>query len=81
MKEIILIGASSSTAQSFAANYKKYYNFTCLSRNTNFSDAQDFDILDSSKYLKIDKEIDGLVYFPGTINLRPFSSLKIDNFI
>jgi len=81
MKEIVLIGASSSTCQSFIHKYKNNYNFTSLSRNTNYSDIDDFDILDSSRYLKIEKKIDGLVYFPGTINLRPFRSLKTENFI
>ena len=81
MKEIVLIGASSSTCQSFIHKYKNNYNFTSLSRKTNYSDVDDFDILDTSRYLKIEKQIDGLVYFPGTINLRPFRSLKTENFI
>jgi len=81
MKEIVLIGASSSTCQSFIQKYKNNYNFTSLSRKTNYSDVDDFDILDTSRYLKIEKQIDGLVYFPGTINLRPFRSLKTENFI
>tara|TARA_B100001093_G_scaffold1194_1_gene1223 strand:- start:28282 stop:28950 length:669 start_codon:yes stop_codon:yes gene_type:complete len=81
MKEIVLIGASSSTCQSFIQKYKNNYNFTSLSRNTNYSDVDDFDILDTSRYLKIENQIDGLVYFPGTINLRPFRSLKTENFI
>tara|TARA_B100001778_G_C18458567_1_gene570078 strand:- start:6 stop:674 length:669 start_codon:yes stop_codon:yes gene_type:complete len=81
MKEIVLIGASSSTCQSFIHKYKNNYNFTSLSRKTDYSDVDDFDILDTSRYLKIEKQIDGLVYFPGTINLRPFRSLKTENFI
>lgn len=81
MKEIVLIGASSSTCQSFVHKYKNNYNFTSLSRSTNYSDVDDFDILDTNRYLKIEKQIDGLVYFPGTINLRPFRSLKTENFI
>ena len=81
MKEIVLIGASSSSCQSFMHTYKNNYNFTCLSRNTNYSDIDDFDILDTSKYLNVERQIDGLVYFPGSINLRQFSSLKTENFI
>ena len=81
MKEIVLIGASSSTCQSFIQKYNNNYNFTSLSRKTDYSDVDDFDILDTSRYLKIEKQIDGLVYFPGTINLRPFRSLKTENFI
>ena len=81
MKEIVLIGASSSTCQSFIHKYKNNYNFTSFSRKTDYSDVDDFDILDTSRYLKIEKQIDGLVYFPGTINLRPFRSLKTENFI
>ena len=81
MKEIVLVGASSSTCQSFVQTYKNNYNFTCLSINTNYSDIDKFYILDTNKYLNIEKQIDGLVYFPGSINLRQFSSLKTENFI
>ena len=38
------------------------------------------DILNEDTYPIIDEEINGLVYFPGTINLRPFSSLKLSDF-
>ena len=63
MKEIVLVGASSSTCQNFIKTYKNNYNFTCLSRNINYSDIEGFDILDANKYLNVEKEIDGLVYF------------------
>ena len=39
------------------------------------------DIAKSAEELpKIEEPIDGIVYCPGTINLKPFKSLKIDDF-
>jgi NAD(P)-dependent dehydrogenase (short-subunit alcohol dehydrogenase family) len=37
--------------------------------------------IDKDGYPVIDEPIDGLVYFPGTINLKPFRSLKIEDFM
>ncbi|TVR79851.1 MAG: SDR family oxidoreductase [Saprospirales bacterium] len=38
-------------------------------------------IKDSLEGLEVGKTLDGLVYFPGTINLKPFRSLKEEDFI
>jgi NAD(P)-dependent dehydrogenase (short-subunit alcohol dehydrogenase family) len=80
MKNILLIGASSAAALSLYKNFNQQYNFVRLSREDSESCVSNFDILDSSTYYKEELKYDGLVYFPGTINLKPFKSLKIEDF-
>tara|TARA_X000001036_G_scaffold426980_1_gene455038 strand:+ start:148 stop:816 length:669 start_codon:yes stop_codon:yes gene_type:complete len=80
MKNILLVGASSDSARSLMERYNDKYNFIRLSRNEVESEVDNFDILDSDTYYSNDIKYDGLVYFPGTINLRPFKNLKIKDF-
>jgi len=79
MKTILLVGASSAMAQSTAKLLEQEGNQVIrLSRNTDFSD---FPVLDYHGSLPaLDSDIDGIVYFPGTIQLKPFRSLKIEDF-
>ncbi len=72
MKNIILIGSSSDISKSLLK--EKNFNFICAS-----SKESNFNILDSSTYPKL-KSLDGLVYFPGTVNLRPFSNYREEDF-
>ena len=80
MKNILLVGASSDSARSLIGRYNDKYNFIRLSRNEVESEVDNFDILDSDTYYLNDIKYDGLVYFPGTINLRPFKNLKMTDF-
>lgn len=80
MKNILLIGSSSEAAISLYKNYKDCYNFIRLSREDSESDVCNFDILDPCTYYTEELKYDGLVYFPGTINLKPFTNLKIEDF-
>jgi NAD(P)-dependent dehydrogenase (short-subunit alcohol dehydrogenase family) len=80
MKNILLVGASSDSARSLIKRYEEKYNFIRLSRNSVESEVDDFNIHDSNTYYSSDIKYDGLVYFPGTINLRPFKNLKITDF-
>ena len=80
MKNILLIGASSEAALSLYKNFNQQYNFIRLSREDSKSCVSNFDILDPSTYYIEELKYDGLVYFPGTINLKPFKSLKIEDF-
>ena len=80
MKNILLIGASSEAALCLYKNYSQQYNFIRLSREDSESCVSNFDILDPSTYYAEELKYDGLVYFPGTINLKPFKSLKIEDF-
>ena len=79
MRNILLVGASSQVAIDLIEKYRADYNFISLSRNPIFSDFKDFDSLDTITFPKIER-LDGIVYFPGNINLKPFKRIKIEEF-
>ena len=79
MRNILLVGASSKVAIDLIVKYRADYNFISLSRNHTFSDFKDFDPLDILTFPKIES-LDGIVYFPGNINLKPFKRIKIEEF-
>ena len=72
IKNILIIGANSDIAQELIKDSN--YNFICLS-----SKDSNFDILNTNTFPSI-KNLNGFVYFPGTINLKPFSNIKISEF-
>jgi 3-oxoacyl-[acyl-carrier protein] reductase len=73
--KIVLIGASSDIAKQLVADKSNNYEFIEVSSTTS-----SFDVQNEETYPEIEGGIDGLVYFPGSINLRPFSSLKLSDF-
>jgi len=79
MKNILLIGASSAIAQKLNEdlNQKNYTVYT-ISRTT--LDSPNHFIYEGSivdcQLPTIETALDGIVYFPGTINLKPFKSIK-----
>ena len=77
--KILLVGASSDISKSLQNNFSSNYEFISLSSNSDFSSIDNFNILDPASYLEIDS-IDGIVYFPGSINLKPFKRLSMDEF-
>jgi len=79
MKNILLVGASSKVSIDLIEKYSSNYNFISLSRNDNYSDYLKFDILDTLTFPDIDN-LDGIIYFPGNINLKPFKRIKVDDF-
>ena len=80
MKNILVVGASSSVAKILYKKYRNEYNFIRLSRDEEHSDVSDFDCLDSQSFYDKDITYDGLVFFPGSINLKPFSIAEISEF-
>lgn len=86
MKNILLIGGSYGIGYAIAKELQNNNNVFVASRtndglaNLNVThipfDAAT-DVLDTSKLPEV---IDGLVYLPGSINLRPFRGLKIETF-
>ena len=72
MKKVLLVGSSSDIAKSLIN--ENQFDFIKVS-----SKDSDFNILDVSTFPKIEK-LDGIVYFPGTVNLRPFSNLRSKDF-
>tara|TARA_B110000238_G_scaffold88910_1_gene97653 strand:- start:3447 stop:4109 length:663 start_codon:yes stop_codon:yes gene_type:complete len=77
--KILLVGASSDIAIEFYNIHNVNYNIIRLSSNPDFSDIQDFNVQDENSFIDEDN-IDGIIYFPGSINLKPFKRLKIENF-
>lgn len=73
MRKIILIGSSSDIANSLSLEH----NCEVIKLSSKTSE---FDILKPETFPTINN-IDGLVYFPGTINLKPFKNIKKEEFI
>jgi NAD(P)-dependent dehydrogenase (short-subunit alcohol dehydrogenase family) len=85
MKTILLIGASSAVAKEVAKQLK-IQGKTVISISRSEPDApydifEMHDISTNEPMPLFDRCIDGLVYFPGTINLKPFQSLKSTSFL
>ena len=68
MSKIVLIGSSSAIAKSLQKQSDR--EFVCFTRSNGFDISGDLSELDDLE------DINGLVYFPGTINLKPFTMLK-----
>ena len=79
MKHYLLVGASSAIAQATKHHLMNDgHSVVQLSRNSLHSDVPIMDYL--GELPKMDQSLDGLVYFPGSINLKPFRSLKLEDF-
>jgi NAD(P)-dependent dehydrogenase (short-subunit alcohol dehydrogenase family) len=78
--KVLLIGSSSDIAHYMVKNASNEYEFIELTSNPSGSHQHEINVQDESTFPSIEGEIDGLVYFPGSINLRPFSGLKLSDF-
>jgi len=78
--KVLLIGSSSDIAQYMLKNASNEHEFIELTSNPSESHQHEINVQDESTFPLIEGEIDGLVYFPGSINLRPFSGLKLSDF-
>ena len=76
----LLIGSSSDIAKSVVEIGSSNTEFIQLTSNPSAPDQHQINIQDEATFPHIEGEIDGLVYFPGSINLRPFSGLKLSDF-
>ena len=85
MKTTLLIGASSAVAQALATSlFAKNERIISISRttpNAPYSEFFEHTVSGEFSLPKIEGVIDGLVYFPGSINLKPFRSLKEADFL
>ena len=83
MENILIIGGTKGIGKSIVDNLVDDYNITCLSRNKldfqhqNFVH-KEFDAL-SDDYPEMDS-LDCLIYCPGSINLKPISTLTLEDF-
>ena len=86
MKNILLIGGSYGIGLELAKELQSENNVFVASRtnqnldNLNITQIQFDAITDSLDTSKLPTVIDGLVYCPGSINLRPFRGLKLETF-
>ncbi|MDP4625798.1 MAG: SDR family oxidoreductase [Akkermansiaceae bacterium] len=84
-KNILLIGGNSGIGLATAKVLKSYgINLFAASRSTDQLEAlgipvQPFDAENPAE-LQLPETLDGLIYFPGTINLKPFHRLTADDF-
>ena len=84
MKTTLIIGASSGIGKALANKLiQEKETVISISRNlpdASFSHYHQHDILSDDDLPKLDGAIDGLVYCPGSINLKPFRTLKQQDF-
>jgi 3-oxoacyl-[acyl-carrier protein] reductase len=84
-KRYILAGASSAIAQALRSSLlDQGHDVLGISTKMNLSGySESYNVTDYGfgHYPDIEGCIDGLVYFPGTINLKPITSLKKEDFI
>jgi len=88
-KKYLIVGGSSGIGLALTYRLAREGNkVIVLSRNKNQLQLDDniehhpFDVLDNSpNYPVIDEELNGLAYCPGSINLKPFKSLKEQDFL
>ena len=85
MKTTLIIGASSGVGKALANKLTaQNEQVIAISRNqpdANFTNYISHDILSDADLPKIEGVIDGLVYCPGSINLKPFRGLKKQDFL
>ncbi|GAA4324531.1 SDR family oxidoreductase [Pontixanthobacter gangjinensis] len=85
-KNILLIGGSTGIGYQISELLKANHNVIVASRNTGQLDTDkvkhlDFDVLkDDISELDLPDQIDGLVYCPGSIDLKPFKMIKPESF-
>ncbi len=88
MKHYVIVGASSGIGFELAKILSTSNNITALSRSekdvNNLSNTTFYSVdisEENPNFPVIDKPIDGLIYCPGTINLKPFRSLRSEDYL
>lgn len=84
MKTYLFAGASSAIAKETAtllqANGHKVIGISTKEKDFAYNEFYQIASYDFGSFPVLETEIDGLVYFPGTINLKPFHRLKQEEF-
>jgi len=85
MKTTLIVGASSGIGYALAQNLINN-NQSVISLSRNKPDLENiehysYDVLSNEQLPQISQQIDGIVYCPGSINLKPFRTLKHQDFI
>jgi len=84
MKTTLIIGASSAVGEALATikttEGNKVFALARTEPNAPHATYYPYELSDSSTFPKIEGAIDELIYCPGTIQLKPFRSLKQEDF-
>lgn len=86
MKNILFIGGSYGIGQALIKQIKDQFNIYVACRSEDFEEKSavthlHFDVTkESFNTTWLPEVLDGFVYFPGSIQLKPFKNLKINNF-
>lgn len=80
MKNIVIIGASHGIGKKVAQELEGEHNIFSFSRTAGEGVWQEWDHNKELNINHLPEHIDGLVYAPGTINLKPFHLLKESDF-
>jgi 3-oxoacyl-[acyl-carrier protein] reductase len=84
MKTYLFAGASSAiakeSAQLLQAKGHKVIGISTKEKDFNYNEFYQIESYDFGNFPVLEEAIDGIVYFPGTINLKPFHRLKPEEF-
>ena len=82
MKTIVIIGASRGIGNAIANQLSPDHRIINISRNNpdNLQNITNFNLDILTDTLPEIEEVDALIYCPGSINLKPISRLKLDDF-
>ena len=87
MSQYVIIGGSSGIGLALADQLSENHDVLVISRTASSKalppavEAIDADVLTEDISEHLPEEIDGLIYCPGSINLKPFRSLKDEDFM
>ena len=87
MGNFVIVGGSSGIGREITRLLSSDHDVTVISRNAKSEDFEDNIVVKNADVLEDDLEqhlpesIDGLVYCPGSINLKPFRSLDEDDYL
>ena len=73
--KVLIVGSNSDISRNLIESNNSI-DFIELTSSATLPDQNQVDIMDELTFPEIDQPLDGFIYFPGSINLRPFSALK-----
>lgn len=79
----MIVGASSGIGAAIARQLELEGNEVIAISRTNANNLKGYvfaDVLDENTFPNLDGALDGIIYCPGTINLRPVKGLKVTDF-